>query len=365
MGQNFMKLPLVWGATVLAVGLGIAACSPTTPSSFSSAPQSPGAPSPASTPTTPQAEKPRVVVTASVLCDLTEQIAQSTVNVDCILEPGTDPHVYEPTPADRRAMEDAALILFSGFDYEPALIRMVAATNAAIPRVAVFEKAVPKPLMGKGHDHDHGADKTGSHPHDHGHEQGETEKQVADPHIWHNPLNGIAMAAVIRESLTQISPDHASLYQQNTEAIATQLQAIDAWIKAQVATVPPSARKLVTPHDSFRYFAQAYGFTVKGTIEGLSTEERPSPSHLAALVDLVKNAQVPAIFSEQTTNPQLIQSLARAANVRLAEQPLFVEGPGGPSSAAPTYQDMLITNTCTIVNALGGTCDPATASVRR
>jgi manganese/iron transport system substrate-binding protein len=128
-----------------------------------------------------------------------------------------------------------------------------------------------------------------------------------------------------------------------------------------VATVPPGQRQLVTTHDSFGYFADAYGFEVQGALSGLSTDERPTPGALTALVDQVKSAQVPAIFAETTTNPQLIETVAKDAGVAVADQPLFVEGPGGPGSKAETVQAMLVVNTCVVVEALGGRCDRASA----
>ena len=69
-----------------------------------------------------------------------------------------------------------------------------------------------------------------------------------------------------------------------------------------------------------------------------------------------KTLGVPAVFAETTSNPQLIETLAKNADVKVAADPLFVEGPGGPGTRAETIQAMLVSNTCTVVNALGGTC---------
>ena len=352
-------------ALLLAAGLG--ACSPTRTESGAST-DSPATQSSPTSPSAPAAELPQVVATSSVLCDLASQIAQNTIALTCLIKPGVDPHAYSPKPEDRRALEDADLVLYTGYDYEPDLIQMIQATNTPAPKIAVLEQAVPKPLMGEDHDHDHGHDKAKEEDHDHAHSEAaaapaetSAEAQVPDPHVWHNPQNGASMVEVISQQLQTLVPANASQYEQNERAIATQLNGIYAWTKTQVETVPLNARKLITPHNSFQYFADAFGFQVGGTIEGLSTDEQPSPARLAELVDLVKSSNVPAIFGEQTTNPQLIETLAKNANVKLAEQPLFVEGPGDANSNAPTYQKMLVVNTCTIVNALGGKCDPATA----
>ena len=117
--------------------------------------------------------------------------------------------------------------------------------------------------------------------------------------------------------------------------------------------MPASTRKLITTHDAFRYYAQAYGFSVAGALGGLSTEEKPSAGRMSELIELVETAKVPAIFAESTTNRQLIETVARDASVKVAERPLLVEG---PASDGDTYQIMMVTNTCTIVVALGGAC---------
>ncbi len=365
----FCRTTHTWTAIALLLAAGLGACSPTQTGQESASTVSPATQSSPASTTSPAAEIPQVVATSSVLCDLASQIAENTIELTCLIKPGVDPHVYAPKPEDRRALEDADLVLYTGYDYEPDLIQMIRATNTPAPKIAVLEVAVPKPLVGEAHDHDHdhGHDKAKEEDHDHAHSEEEAhaetsaESQVPDPHVWHNPKHGAAMADVISQQLQTLIPANAAQYEQKEQAIATQLNSIYTWTKTQVETVPPNARKLVTPHNSFQYFADAFGFKVGGTIEGLSTDEQPSPARLAKLVDLVKSSNVPAIFGEKTTNPQLIETLARNANVKLAEQPLFVEGPGDVNSAAPTYQKMLVVNTCTIVNALGGTCDPATA----
>jgi manganese/iron transport system substrate-binding protein len=216
--------------------------------------------------------------------------------------------------------------------------------------------------MGKGHDHDH-AEGEDAHGEDAAHDHGETAELVPDPHIWHNASNNAAIVAVIAANLAQINPDQADFYQGNAAQLSAQFTELNRWIQTQVATVPADNRRLVTTHDSFRYFADAYNFEVKGALSGLSTEAKPSAATLTGLVEQVKGATVPAIFAETTTNPDLINTVANNAGVTVAKQPLFVEGPGGPGTAAETTQEMLAANTCTIVNALGGTCDQGSAPI--
>ena len=315
-----------------------------------------------------QAERPVVVATTGVLCDLTQQIAETTVALTCLLDPGTDPHTYQVKPSDRQAIEQADLILYDGYGFAPTLIAMVEDSATEAARVAVYEAAVPTPLLGAAHDHghDHGHDQDAA-AHDDGHDDGHDHgaeaaaEAVPDPHIWHDAAHNAAMVAVIAERLAVANPTQADRYATNAERLATQFNAIDGWIQTQVATVPASARQLVTTHDAFGYFAEAYGFEVKGALTDLNADAKPTPGTLTALVEQVKAAQVPAIFAETTTAPQLIETVARDAGVTVAEQPLFVEGPGGPGTEAVTMQDLLVVNTCAIVEGLGGRCDRTTA----
>ncbi len=140
--------------------------------------------------------------------------------------------------------------------------------------------------------------------------------------------------------------------------MTTKLDQINTWIKAQIATIPPSARQLVTTHDAFGYYSTAYGLLVEGTLQGVSTEEKPSAARIAELTQEIKRSRVPTIFAELTINPKLIESVAKEANVKVATQELFADGLGGQGTPADTYPKMLIANTQTIVEGLGGKFTP-------
>ncbi|WP_017300135.1 metal ABC transporter substrate-binding protein [Nodosilinea nodulosa] len=221
---------------------------------------------------------------------------------------------------------------------------------------------MPTPLTdAPSHDHDHNHAHEAEAEPDHGCGQAAEADQVPAPHIWHSAANDAAIATVIADRLAQINPGQADRYSENADRLVAQFGQIDSWIRAQVATVLASQRKLVTTHEAFGYFAKAYGFEVKGALSGLSTDARPTPGDLTALVEQVKAAQVPAGFAEDTTNPELIEAAAKEAGVAVAKQPLRVEGPGGPGSETETVQAMLVANTCTMVEALSGRCDRAGA----
>jgi manganese/iron transport system substrate-binding protein len=319
----------------------------------------------------PTEDRPAIVATNTVLCDLTEQIAGDSVALTCLLDYGQDPHVYKPSPSDRAAIDDADLILYGGYQFESSIIGLVEATSNPAPKVAVYEEAVPEPIMAAGHDHADHADHTDHADHSEGehadhaeseaHSDGEAEAQQPDPHVWQNATNSGAIAAVLATHLGAAVPDQAAQYSQKAAALQAQFAQLDGWIQAQAETVPTANRTLVTTHDAFRYFATAYGFEVGGVLSGLSTAEKPSASALSELVEQIKAAQVPAIFAEATTNPKLIEAVAKDAGVGVADSTLYDAGPGGPNTEAATVQAMLAVNTCTIVNALGGSCDLGTA----
>ncbi|MBD2258170.1 zinc ABC transporter substrate-binding protein [Pseudanabaena sp. FACHB-2040] len=315
---------------------------------------------------------PSVVATNTVLCDLTQQLAGDTVALTCLLDYGQDPHVYRPSPSDRAAIDDADLILYGGYEFEPAVIGLIQATANPAPKIPVYEEAVPEPIMAQGHSHDH-SDAEHAHDdhseadHNHDHEAEHTHEETAalmpDPHIWQNAANNAAIVSVLVEHLNTLAPDNAEQYRQRGNELQAQFVQLDQWIQAQTTTVPEANRSLVTTHDSFRYFAQAYGFEVGGVLSGLSTAETPSASTLTSLVKDIRAAEVPAVFAEATTSPKLIEAVARDAGVTVVDQPLYDAGPGGPGSEAETVQAMLVANTCNIVNALKGTCDVTSAPI--
>jgi manganese/iron transport system substrate-binding protein len=297
--------------------------------------------------------KPKVIVSYSVLCDLTKQIAQETIDLKCLLPAGQDPHTYQPTPDDRKAIDAGALVLYGGYDFEPSVIKLVKAAGKPETKIAVHEIAVPKPLMGEAEhaDHDHGkasekptADK-------------KAEKEV-DPHVWHNAQNGIAIVQVIQDKLTKLSPKNADLYSKNSAALRDRLTKIDSWIKQSIGTIPAESRKLVTTHDALSYYGTAYNLPIEGALQGLSTDEKPTATRIKSLVDSIKAAKVPTIFAEITANPKLLETVAKEARVKLSSKSLFADGLGEKASGAETYEQMLVTNTNAIVEGLGGKVTP-------
>lgn len=296
-----------------------------------------------STSSTASNKLPKVVATTSILCDLTKQLAANTIDLTCLVPPGTDPHLYQPKPEDRKAIENAQLILYAGYDFEPSLIKLIKATKNPAPKIAVDEVAVPNPIQTE---HDHEGDENGDSATD--------EEAVPDPHVWHDAQNGIRMVEVISSNLEKLAPNNAAIYTSNAQKITSELTQLDTWIKAQIATIPPNQRKLVTTHDALGYYVKAYGLSFEGALGSFSTEEKPTAARVKEVVNIIKNTGVPTLFAETTTNPKLIQTVAREANVKVSKREVFADSLGEPATEGETYQAMLIANTRTIVEGLAG-----------
>jgi manganese/iron transport system substrate-binding protein len=337
-----IKTRLLGSVATLAIAFGTTSCGTPQQATNSSA----KAPSAAS-----NTDKPKVVATSSVLCDVTQEIAQDTVDLKCLIPAGSDPHVYEPKPDDRKAIEQAQLILYNGHNFEPDLIKLIKANKNSAPKVAVNEIAVPKPLKGEEHEPEKAGEKAEA-----GHDHGE-----AEPHVWHNAQNGVRIVEVVRDNLGKISPSNAAKYTSNAEKMTGELKQVDSWIKAQIKTIPANQRKLITTHEALGYYSNAYGIPVEGALQGITTEEKPTAGRVKDLVKDIKTTGVSTIFAETTINPKLIEAVAKEANVKVSQREIFADGLGEKGTEADTYKKMLVANTQTIVEGLGGKFTPFSA----
>ncbi|MDX2097896.1 MAG: zinc ABC transporter substrate-binding protein [Leptolyngbyaceae cyanobacterium bins.59] len=279
-------------------------------------------------------EKPRVVATSTILADLTSQIGQDEIDLTSILQPGADPHVYEPAPADSRALEGADVILYNGYDLEPGIIKLINASGIKARKLAVGEVVKPLQLQKNG------------------------QATVPDPHVWGDGENVIQMVIAIRDELVEVQPEDRDRFTQNADRLMANLKRLDTWIAQQIQTIPADRRRLVTTHDAFQYYAQAYALEIVGTLIGISTEEQPSAQTVKRLVESIKATKVPAIFAETTINPALIQTVAQEAGVKLAPRSLYSDSIGAKGSDGDSYIKMMVANTTTIVEALGGKVSP-------
>jgi len=337
-----LKNRVLGSAAVLALTVGFAGCTPTQPTTDAS-------PNTPTDNTTSNKDKPKVIATTSVLCDITKETAQDTIDLICLIPAGSDPHIYEAKPDDRKAIEQAKLILYSGYNFEPTLIKLIQSTKNPAPKIAVSEVAVTKPLKDEEHEQEKKDEKKAEADHEHG---------EFDPHVWHNAQNGVRIVETVRDNLGKISPSNVTIYTNNAKKMTDELTQLDGWIKSQISTIPVSQQKLVTTHDAFGYYSQAYGIPVEGALQGLSTDEKPTAGRVKELVKNIKKAGVTTIFPEAKINPKLIETVAREAKVKVSRRELFADGLGEKGSEADTYKKMLIANTQAIVEGLGGKYTP-------
>ncbi|ARV63132.1 metal ABC transporter substrate-binding protein [Nostocales cyanobacterium HT-58-2] len=275
---------------------------------------------------------PRVVATTSVLCDLTKQIAQETINLTCLILPDTNPYFYQPKPEDRKAIQQAKLILYSGYNLEPGFLKFIKASQNRAPKIAVAQRAVPNPLRFQGND-----------------------EALPDPYVWHNVKNSTRMVEIISLNLGKVVPENASLYKSNAQKVKNELSKLDGWIKSRIASVPTKQRELVTTYDAMGYYAKAYGLSYAPALVGMSDEAKLKTTRVKALARYIRRSGIPTLFAETTDNSNLIKSVAKNTKVQVSERKLFADSLGAPGGEADTYQKMMVANTRTIVEGLGGT----------
>jgi manganese/zinc/iron transport system substrate-binding protein len=278
--------------------------------------------------------EPKAVATVGMLADVAANVAGDCIAVETMMGPGTDPHLYKASAGDVRLLFSADAILYAGNNLEGQLGEVLGKLADRRPTKAVAEAAVP-------------ADRllafTGGH--------------YPDPHVWMDVSQWALTAPVIAEMFGEMAPDCAGAMHERAGAYAAELAALDAWVRASVATIPAEQRILVTAHDAFAYYGRAYGIEVAG-IQGISTESEAGIADIRQIVDIVVARNVPAVFIESTINPRTIQAVIDAAGgrghpVALGPQ-LYSDAMGEEGTAAGTYIGMLHANTVAIVGALGG-----------
>ena len=192
----------------------------------------------------------------------------------------------------------------------------------------------------------------GGHGHGHDHEAHAHEEGACDPHVWMDPHNIIYWSLMARDVLSELDPSHADEYAAAAEDYIGELVALEAeFILPLLEELPVDKRILITSHDSLGYLATSFDFVIIGTvIPGASTQVEPSASEVSALIDLVKETSVAAIFGETIVNTVVLETIAAETGAELAviyTGTLSVDGP------ASTYLDYMRYNLRTIVEALG------------
>lgn len=299
------------------------------------------------------AEPIKVVTSFSILADMTREIGGEAVEVQPLVGPDGDAHVFQPSPAHTRKLADADLVVMNGLGFEGWMPRLVEASGYAGKTVVASTGVVE--LKSKEHDeHEHEHGHAHDHDHDHGHEDAASHEGhdhgPIDPHAWQDLSNGVVYARNIADGLAEADPANAEGYRQRAAAYVAEMQALDAEVKAELATIPQDRRKVVTSHDAFGYFARAYGVEFIAP-EGVSTESEASAADVAAIISQIRAEGITGVFVESITNSRLIEQIARETDAHVGGT-LYSDALSDASGPAPTYLDMFRNNTRKILDAL-------------
>ncbi|HDD56162.1 MAG TPA: zinc ABC transporter substrate-binding protein [Chloroflexi bacterium] len=308
---------------ILAMGIALAACSPIE-----------------NRPGTEDRERLEIVATTTFIGDVVGQVAGGIPEITVLLEPGQNPHSYQPTPQDLVNISRADAIFVNGLNLEEFLDDLLDGSGTEAKVVVVSEGIQPLGLP----------DQTGGEGDDDELEEDHGQEIGYDPHVWFDPNNTFIWTENIVNALARLDPAHAADYQANGQAFQEDLLALDSWIRAEVNRIPEGNRELVTDHTSLSYFAQQYGFRQIGAvIPALTTEAETSGQELAGLIDTIRENQVRAIFVGIDFDPTLAQRVAEETGVDLI--PLYF-GSLTAGEPAGTYLDFMRFDVSAIVEAL-------------
>jgi len=318
--QNFRCLQILLIGLLLILVLALASCNPT-PVKQSA-----------------DLQKLRVVATTTIVGDVVAQVGGDLIELTVLLPVGTDPHSFDPTPQEIAAVADADVVFANGAGLETFLDPLIENANAMDKIVPVSEGIELLRFAGENED-------------EHESEENEYQYKGTDPHIWTDPNNVMAWVQNIERVFGELDPANTGVYAANAERYANELQELDAWIREQVAKIPPKNREIVTDHLIFGYFAKEYGFEQIGAIiPGYSTLAEPSAQELAALQDTIQTLGVQAVFVGNTANPNLAERVAEDTGTQLVF--IYTGSLSDIDDEAGTYLDYIRYNVGAVVNAL-------------
>ena len=280
------------------------------------------------------------VASFSILGDMVSRVGGDRVAVTTIVGPNADSHIYTPKPSDAAAVAGADIFFVNGLGFEGWMDRFVEATGYTGALVVASDGVAAHAMEEEHEDHDGHGEHEG---HDHG---------ATDPHAWQSLLNGVLYVQNIARGLCTVDADGCATYTANAQAYAAELTALDATVREQLEAVPAERRKVITTHDAFGYFSDAYGVTFLAP-EGISTDAEPSAADVARLIIQIKSEGVRALFIENMSDPRLIQQIADETGVTLGGE-LYADALSQPDGPAPTYLDMFRHNVGLLVPAMEG-----------
>ena len=283
-------------------------------------------------PRQPDTEGPPLVVsTTTMLADLVTQVGGPVVRSRSIIVAGSDPHLYQPLPADAALVSSSAMVVRNGLHLEGWIDDLIQNAGGERPVVTASD----------------GTDVL-------------THDGAPDPHFWFDADAWLVAVDGVTNALKTLVPNDADTIEQRAADYRGQVQSLDGWIETQIGTIPPAQRVLVTSHDAFAWFGRAYGLEVHA-VQGVSTQQEASQRDVLNAVELVRTRSISAVFGETSVNNSLIEQVGRQAGVPVLG-PLYSDSLGPADGPAATWMTMMSWNVCTIVDGLGGQCTPFVAA---
>ena len=274
-----------------------------------------------------QAKPIEAVASFTVIADMVHNVGGDHVHVTSLIGPNGDPHAYEPTPNDAQALKRADIVFVSGLHLEGWLDRLIKASGYQGQPVVLSNGIKTRSMEEDG-------------------------KQITDPHAWNSAASGVVYVRNIISALQKADPDNASDYQAKGEQYIKQLEQLDAYARAQVQAIPGDKRKVLTSHDAFGYFGDAYGVTFLSPL-GFSTETEASAADVATLIKQIKQEHVSTYFFENSSDPRLVKQIANASGAQPGGE-LYVESLSPADGPAPTYAQMFRYNVDKLTAAMKG-----------
>jgi zinc/manganese transport system substrate-binding protein len=277
--------------------------------------------------TTPGVAGPRVIAGDGVLCDLSQRLAPSQVQVDCLLGPGDDPHEFRLTPSQSQALAQSRLLLVNGGGLTPALEKLP-------NRVAIVDRLPPDP--------------------------GERDRQ--DPHLWHDPAQAALMVREVAAQLAVLAPQSRGEIEARSAALQALLVDLDRWNRRQLATIPlgPDGQRppVAMAHRALSSYSGAYDLQEMPLVDQDSTSSSLRPAQFAAVVSQLGQRRVPALFREPGEIGRSLQRISDLSGVPIAPTPLVVDGLARAADGRSlSLMATLVANTCALSQGLKGQCD--------
>ncbi|MCA9934116.1 MAG: zinc ABC transporter substrate-binding protein [Ardenticatenaceae bacterium] len=286
-----------------------------------------------------------VIATTSIIGDVVGNVGGEAINLTTLMQPGQDPHSYQPAAAELTQVAQADVIFVNGWDLEEGLVNDLASIGENVLIVPVSANIEPLAFGAAAHD-DHEEEAPVADEHDH---------TGADPHAWFSVGNVEQWTRNIETTLSSLDPENTAVYSAHAEQYLAELADLNVYAQEQLTAVPAERRVLVTNHGAFGYFAHDYDFEMLGTvIPGLSTLAEPSANDLTELVNAMRSEGVCAIFTETTLSDQLAQTVANELDSCEQVQviPLYTGSIGPAGSGADSYIGMFHANVDAIVQGL-------------